>query len=286
MRVGWIQGRYAGSPEEAWAYYIGEAESITADNTIELLALPELFHAPYFPIVEEQEGFNYSITEQSDIINAFMSLCKERSVVCVLPYFERRGAGIYHNSAIVIERDGTIAGRYRKMHIPDDPGYYEKYYFHPGDSGFRVIATSVGKLGVLICWDQWFPEAARILAMQGAELLVYPTAIGWDMNEDRKLHDRQLDAWITMMRSHSIANGLFSIAVNRAGDEGFLRFWGSSILVHPDGRVLNEPSMEDESGFCDIDFADIETQRRGWPFFRDRRIDAYGSILKLWNEEV
>ena len=200
------------------------------------------------------------------------------------PFFEKRAKGIYHNSAYVFERDGSIAGLYRKSHIPDDPAFYEKYYFIPGDTGFEPIQTSAGNLGILICWDQWFPEAARIMSLKGADILIYPTAIGWAKNEPESIYERQKDSWMTVMRGHAIANRLFVIAVNRIGTEGDLTFWGHSFVAAPDGFLLKDlPSNLLGSEKIQISFDEIEENRRWWPHFRDRRIDLYSDILKIWD---
>jgi len=205
--------------------------------------------------------------------------------VLVFPFFEKRAKGIYHNSVFVFERDGSVAGFYRKSHIPDDPCFYEKYYFIPGDTGFKAIKTSAGKLGVLICWDQWFPEAARIMALQGADILIYPTAIGWDSNEPKKIYARQLDSWQTVMRGHAIANRLFVLAANRAGKENNLTFWGNSFICAPDGFIIKQLSTNVSAMNVVIDFDEIEQNRRIWPHFRDRRTDLYYDILNTWSEQ-
>jgi N-carbamoylputrescine amidase len=209
-------------------------------------------------------------------------VARELGAVVVFPFFEKRGRGMFHNSVFVFERDGSTAGFYRKSHIPDDPAFYEKYYFTPGDTGFRVMDTSAGKLGVLICWDQWFPEAARCLALAGAELLIYPTAIGWDKSEPQAVYPRQLDSWVTVMRGHAIANRLFVCAANRMGVEGNLNFWGNSFLCEPDGFVTQKLSTEAGALFAEIDFDTIDAQRSIWPHLRDRRTDLYGDVLKMW----
>ncbi len=206
----------------------------------------------------------------------------------VLSLFEKRAPGLYHNTAVVIEKDGTIAGRYRKMHIPDDPAYYEKFYFTPGDLGFEPIRTSVGKLGVLVCWDQWYPEAARLMAMKGAELLIYPTAIGWESSDTEEEKKRQLGAWVTVQRGHAVANGLPVVTVNRVGHEvdpsgqtNGIRFWGNSFVAGPQGELLAELSNSDEEiRIVEIDKTRSENVRRWWPFFRDRRIDAFGDLTE------
>ena len=215
-------------------------------------------------------------------------LAAKYKVVLVTSLFEKRAPGLYHNTAVVFDTDGTIAGKYRKMHIPDDPAYYEKFYFTPGDMGFQPIETSLGKLGVLVCWDQWYPEAARLMAMQGAELLIYPTAIGWESSDTKDEKQRQLDAWIISQRGHAVANGLPVISVNRVGHEkdpskqtNGIQFWGNSFVVGPQGEFLAQASNDkNENLVTEIDLERSENVRRWWPFFRDRRIDAYGDILK------
>ncbi len=253
--------------------------------------LPELILHDYFCIEESQRHFDLAHTLDSEASRTLQGLAKELDLAIVFPFFERRVAGVYQNSAVVFDADGSVAGLYRKMHIPHDPGFNEKYYFTPGDRGFQAIptkSTQGGKLGVLICWDQWFPEGARLTALQGADVLLYPTAIGWDDSESgavspeeaKALEARHLDAWVTIQRSHAIANGLFVAAANRVGREGHLRFWGNSFIAGPGGEILARMDSETEGViFADIDPARIETERRTWPFLRDRRIDAYGGML-------
>lgn len=259
-----------------------------ADKGGQTVLLPELVLHDYFCIEESQAHFDLAHTLESDASKSLQALAKELGVTLVFPFFERRGAGIYQNSAAVFEADGSIAGLYRKMHIPHDPGFNEKYYFTPGDLGFKSIATKHGNLGVLICWDQWFPEGARLTALQGADVLLYPTAIGWDDSESgavseaeaKALEARHLDAWITIQRSHAIANGLFVAAANRVGREGHLRFWGNSFIAGPGGEILARMDSETEGVIlADVDPARVEAERRTWPFLRDRRIDAYQGML-------
>jgi N-carbamoylputrescine amidase len=259
-----------------------------ADKGGQTVLLPELVLHDYFCIEENQAHFDLAHTLESEASQSLQALAKELGVTLVFPFFEKRSAGIYQNSAAVFEADGSIAGLYRKMHIPHDPGFNEKYYFTPGDLGFKSIATRHGNLGVLICWDQWFPEGARLTALQGADVLLYPTAIGWDDSESgsvspeeaKALEARHLDAWITIQRSHAIANGLFVAAANRVGREGHLRFWGNSFIAGPGGEILARMDSETEGVIlADIDPARIETERRTWPFLRDRRIDAYQGML-------
>ena len=254
----------------------------------ELIVLQELHNGLYFCQTEDPSNFDLAEPIPGPSTDVFGTLAKELGVVLVLSLFERRMAGLYHNTAVVIERDGTIAGKYRKMHIPDDPAYYEKFYFTPGDLGFTPIQTSVGKLGVLVCWDQWYPEAARLMALAGADLLIYPTAIGWESTDGESEKARQLDAWITAQRAHAIANGIPVISVNRTGYEkdpsgttNGIQFWGSSFAAGPQGELLAQASTDKEERLIvDLDLSRTETVRRMWPFFRDRRIDAFGDLTK------
>ena len=251
-----------------------------AQRGAQLIVLQELHNSLYFCDVEDVKNFDLAEPIPGPSTEIYGSLAKRYNVVIVTSLFERRAAGLYHNTAVVIERDGTIAGKYRKMHIPDDPGYYEKFYFTPGDLGFHPINTSVGCLGVLVCWDQWYPEAARLMAMQGADILIYPTAIGYDPNDTAEEQQRQRRAWQTVMRGHAVANGLPVVAVNRVGEEQQL-FWGTSFVCGPQGEVYYEASEdEEESIIVEIDMQRSEQMRRWWPFLRDRRIDAYNDITK------
>lgn len=266
------------------------AESIKAlaSEGAELIILQELHNSLYFCQVENVNNFDLAEPIPGPSTEFFGSLAKELGVVIVTSLFEKRAAGLYHNTAVVIERDGTIAGKYRKMHIPDDPAYYEKFYFTPGDLGFHPIDTSVGRLGVLVCWDQWYPEAARLMALQGAEMLIYPTAIGFESSDEPAEQQRQREAWTTVQRGHSVANGLPVVAVNRVGHEtdpsgmtGGIEFWGSSFVAGPQGELLYRASdHEEERKVIDIDLAHSEQVRRWWPFLRDRRIDKYTDIVK------
>lgn len=264
---------------------------IAAGQGAELVVLQELHRGLYFCQQEIAGHFDLAETIPGPSTLALGELAKELSIVIVSSIFEKRGVGLHHNTAVVIERDGSIAGKYRKMHIPDDPGYYEKFYFTPGDLGFQPIQTSVGKLGILVCWDQWFPEAARLMAMAGAELLIYPTAIGWSPQEKHDEQLRQREAWITIQRSHAIANGLPVISVNRVGHEPDpaggpgLTFWGTSFVAGPQGEFLYEASTEyEETTVVDVDLSRSETVRRMWPYLRDRRIDHYGDLLKIYRD--
>ena len=257
-----------------------------AKNGAQLVCLQELFASRYFCQSEDHAQFELAESIPGPTTDVICQVAKEHSIVIVAGVFERRASGLFHNSAVVIESDGTILGTYRKMHIPDDPFFYEKFYFTPGDLGFKCFDTSVGKVGVCICWDQWFPEAARLTAMAGAEILVYPTAIGWQAPEKAEFGQSQLNAWQTMMRSHAIANGVFLVAPNRVGVEDNIEFWGSSFVADPYGNLLaTASSSEPENLICPCDLSLVETARTHWPFFRDRRIDAYGGLLKRWGNK-
>jgi N-carbamoylputrescine amidase len=266
------------------------AENITdlAQRGAELVVLQELHNSLYFCQTEDVNNFDLAEPIPGPSTDFYGELARKLGIVLVTSLFEKRAAGLYHNTAVVIEKDGTIAGKYRKMHIPDDPAYYEKFYFTPGDIGFHPIDTSVGRLGVLVCWDQWYPEAARLMALQGAEMLIYPTAIGYESSDTEAEQQRQREAWITVMRGHAVANGLPVIAVNRVGHEsdpseqtGGIQFWGSSFVAGPQGELLYRASdNEEESIILNIDLDHSEQVRRWWPFLRDRRIDEYKDLTK------
>ena len=256
-----------------------------------LVVLQELHNTVYFCQSENASLCDLAETVPGPSTETFGALAKELGVVLVLSLFERRAPGIYHNTAVVIEKDGTIAGKYRKMHIPDDPGYYEKFYFTPGDLGFMPVETSVGKLGVLVCWDQWYPEAARIMALNGADILIYPTAIGGVATDPLSEQALQRDAWQLVQRGHAVANGLPVITVNRTGHEDDpsgctpgLEFWGHSFATGPQGEFLTQFGTEEDVRVVSVDLGRTEYVRRGWPFFRDRRIDAFGDILKRFGK--
>ncbi len=255
-----------------------------------LVLLQELHNGPYFCQHESVDEFDLAEPIPGPSTERLGALAKKHGVVIVASLFERRAAGLYHNTAVVLEADGTLAGKYRKMHIPDDPGFYEKFYFTPGDLGFEPIDTSVGRLGLLVCWDQWYPEAARLMALAGAELLLYPTAIGWDPNDDQAEKDRQRDAWILSHRGHAVANGLPVLSCNRIGHEpsplgaAGIDFWGHSHVLGPQGEFLAQAGTSAELLVCDIDLARSENVRRWWPFLRDRRIDAYGDLLRRYRD--
>ena len=259
-----------------------------ASDGAELVVLQELHNGLYFCQTEDTRLFDLAEPIPGPSTETFGELARELGIVLVLSLFERRAPGLYHNTAVVLERDGSIAGKYRKMHIPDDPAYYEKFYFTPGDLGFEPIDTSVGRLGVLVCWDQWYPEAARLMAMRGADLLIYPTAIGWESSDTNEEKARQLGAWVTVQRGHAVANGLPVVSVNRVGHEpdpsgqtNGIRFWGNSFVAGPQGELLAElPNDEETVRVVEVDMARSENVRRWWPFFRDRRIDAFGGLTE------
>ena len=263
-----------------------------AQKGAKLVVLQELHRSLYFCQTENVDVFDLAETIPGPSSNALGELAKELSIVIVASLFEKRATGLYHNTAVVLEQDGSIAGKYRKMHIPDDPGFYEKFYFTPGDIGFEPIQTSVGKLGVLVCWDQWFPEAARLMAMAGAEILIYPTAIGWDPNDDIAEQTRQKDAWVISQRAHAVANGVPVISCNRVGHESDpsaqsdgISFWGNSFIAGPQGELLAEANNTDEQILVvEIDQKRSENVRRIWPFLRDRRIDHYKDLTKIYRD--
>lgn len=282
IKIATLQGKWMGSVNESVQWYKEQALALKNQN-VDLIVLPEMFHTQYFPFKEDSEFFDLAIEKDSALVNEWSLIAKELNAVIVFPFFEKRARGIYHNSALVFERDGHIAGLYRKSHIPDDPYFYEKYYFTPGDTGFTPIKTTAGTLGVLICWDQWFPEAARIMSLKGADILIYPTAIGWMQSEPKSLYARQQDSWITVMRGHAIANRTFVMAANRTGIEGELTFWGTSFVASPDGFIIHKCETDFVgSSITSIDLTETEENRRWWPHFRDRRIDLYKDILQIW----
>ena len=264
-----------------------------AEHGAQLIVLQELHNSLYFCQTENVKLFDLAEPIPGPSTNFYGELARQYGVVIVTSLFERRAAGLYHNTAVVIEKDGSIAGKYRKMHIPDDPAYYEKFYFTPGDLGFHPIETSLGKLGVLVCWDQWYPEAARLMALQGAELLIYPTAIGYESSDTEDEQQRQREAWTTVQRGHAVANGLPVVSVNRVGYEPDpsgqtkgIQFWGSSMVVGPQGEMLYRASeVEEECTIVSVDLNHSEHVRRWWPFLRDRRIDAYEDITKRYIDE-
>ncbi len=253
----------------------------------DIICLPELFSTHYFCHSEDHTHFQLAEPIPGPTTKIFSGLAEEMQIVLILPIFEKRAAGIYHNTVVILDEQGEINGFYRKNHIPDDPGYYEKFYFSPGDTSYEVVHTKFANIGVLICWDQWFPEAARIVALSGADIIFYPTAIGWDLNENNESVNReQLRAWQTIQQSHAIANGLYIVAVNRIGTEHNQRFWGNSFVSHPFGTIIYQsPADGEDAAVIDIDLEENEKYRTVWPFFRDRRIDTYHDLLKRYNDD-
>ncbi len=284
MKIGIIQQHNTASVDDN-KHRLAEHIAQVAAQGAELVVLQELHNSLYFCDVEDVSRFDLAEPVPGPSTEFYGSLARQHNIVLVTSLFEHRAAGLYHNTAVVFERDGSIAGKYRKMHIPDDPAYYEKFYFTPGDLGFQPIDTSVGRLGVLVCWDQWYPEAARLMALQGAELLIYPTAIGFDPHDTSDEQERQREAWTTVMRGHAVANGLPVVAVNRVGEEAANTFWGSSFVAGPQGEFLYRANTTDEVAVVvDVDLQRSEQVRRWWPFLRDRRIDAYQNILQRYVE--
>ncbi|MDP3919857.1 MAG: carbon-nitrogen hydrolase [Candidatus Omnitrophota bacterium] len=278
VKIGLIQmtsaGEAAGNLEKAVA-----AIDSAAAKGAQIIALQELFRSDYFCQSEDPDNFKLAETLPGPTTEVLSEIAKEKSVVIIAPIFEKRTEGIYHNSAVVIDADGTIAGKYRKMHIPDDPNFYEKFYFTPGDLGFKAHNTKYGKIAVLICWDQWFPEAARLAALEGAQILFYPTAIGWHDSELPDVKRAQLAGWEIVQRGHAVANGVYVAVTNRVGKEGELTFWGRSFVADPFGGIIEQASEDAEQTLIvSCDLAKIGELRQGWPFLRDRRIDAYGPI--------
>ena len=292
MKIGLIQ-QHNTSDRSDNRQRLGEKIQQLAHEGAELIVLQELHNGLYFCQTEDVNVFDQAEPIPGPSTEFYGNLAKQLGVVIVTSLFERRAPGLYHNTAVVMEKDGTIAGCYRKMHIPDDPGYYEKFYFTPGDLGFHPIQTSLGKLGVLVCWDQWYPEAARLMALQGAQLLIYPTAIGWDPNDTSDEQQRQRTAWQTVQRGHAVANGLPVIAVNRTGHEPDpsgqtqgIQFWGSSFVCGPQGELLAQaPADEEADLLVEVDLKRSEQVRRWWPFLRDRRIDDYEGLTERFLDE-
>ncbi len=289
MKIGIIQQHNTYDVDENRARLAAGIGHLATEGA-QLIVLQELHDTLYFCQEEDVDNFDLAVALDGPIVDHYRELARKHGVVLVTSLFERRAAGLYHNTAVVIERDGTVAGHYRKMHIPDDPAYYEKFYFTPGDLGFTPIDTSVGRLGVMVCWDQWYPEAARLMALAGAELLIYPTAIGYESSDTADEQERQREAWTTVQRGHAVANGLPVIAVNRVGHEldpsdqtNGIQFWGSSFVAGPQGELLYRASATDEAwAIVDVDMARCEQVRRWWPFLRDRRIECYGDITKRY----
>lgn len=291
LKIAALQHSFRGSRTQTLNYISTQINALCSAQNPDIILLQELHSFEYFCQSEDVKFFDYGESFDKDVA-FFGALAKKYGIVIVTSLFEKRAKGLYHNTAIVFENDGTIAGKYRKMHIPDDPGFYEKFYFTPGDLGFKPISTSVGKLGVLICWDQWYPEAARIMALKGADILIYPTAIGWNPSDDIKEKQRQLEAWITIQRAHAIANAIPVVAINRVGfepdssgaSEG-IDFWGNSFVCSAQGEILIKADTKEQNLVCEINLNRTEEVRRIWPFLRDRRIDMYDDILKRFCED-
>ncbi len=292
LRIGFLQQHNTADIQDNMTR-LAEGVADLARRGAELIVLQELHNSLYFCQVESVNNFDLAEPIPGPSTELFGELARKHNVVIVTSLFERRAAGLYHNTAVVIERNGTIAGKYRKMHIPDDPAYYEKFYFTPGDLGFKPIDTSVGRLGVMVCWDQWYPEAARLMSLAGAEILIYPTAIGYESSDTEDEKQRQRRAWQTVQRGHAVANGLPVVAVNRVGHEtdpsgqtNGINFWGTSFVAGPQGEIIYEASEDDEESIIvSIDMKHSEQVRRWWPFLRDRRIEDYGGITKRYIDD-
>lgn len=292
MKVGVIQQHNTSDIAGNRARLIEKIQFLAREGA-ELVVLQELHDSLYFCQVESVDNFDLAVGIPSEVTDMYAEAARNAGIVLVTSLFERRAAGLYHNTAVVFERDGSIAGKYRKMHIPDDPAYYEKFYFTPGDLGFEPIQTSVGRLGVLVCWDQWYPEAARLMAMRGAEMLIYPTAIGWESSDTEDEKMRQREAWITVQRGHAVANGLPVITVNRVGHEtdpsgvtNGIQFWGSSFVAGPQGEfIFRAPDDAEAVAIVNVDLKRSEQVRRWWPFLRDRRIDSFGGLTRRYLDD-
>ena len=287
MKIGIVQQSCTASVAEN-RKKLAASIALLAKQGAQLVVLQELHDSPYFCQTEDVANFCFALPIPGEATEFYAKVAKENHIVLVTSLFERRAAGLYHNTAVVFEADGSIAGMHRKMHIPDDPAYYEKVYFTPGDLGFHAIATSLGKLGLQVCWDQWYPEGARLMALQGADLLIYPTAIGYESTDTKEEQQRQRDAWMTIQRSHAIANGIPVVSVNRVGFEsdpsgatGGIQFWGSSFVAGQQGELLYEASDKEEAtAVVDVDLQRTESVRQWWPFLRDRRIDDFGDLVR------
>ena len=287
LKTGIIQQKNTPDAADNRSRIAEKAERLAAMGA-KLIVNQELHDGLYFCQTESVDNFDQAVSLDSESTEFYSNLAKRLGVVIVTSLFERRAPGLYHNTAVVFDADGSEAGRYRKMHIPDDPAYYEKFYFTPGDLGFKPVQTSVGKLGVLVCWDQWYPEAARLMALAGADMLIYPTAIGWESSDTDEEKSRQLEAWVTVQRGHAVANGMPVVTVNRTGHEpdpsgatNGIQFWGNSFVAGPQGEFLfRAPSDTEVEAVIDVDLGRSEQVRRWWPFLRDRRIDAYGDITR------
>lgn len=283
VNIGIVQAKSLGDKSKNLNHAIQEIKKLAKDGA-QIICLQELFLTDYFCYEESQGFFDLAEKIPGDTTSSLSAVAKEHNVVIIASLFEERAAGLYHNTAAVIDADGTYMGKYRKMHIPDDPGFYEKYYFTPGDLGYKTFETKFAKIGVLVCWDQWYPEAARLTSLMGAEILFYPTAIGWDMTEqDDSINQEQLNAWLTIQRSHAVANGVYVVSVNRVGEENGTRFWGNSFIANPFGSyLLHENHQNEQTTVQEIDLTKGRNYRQVWPFLRDRRIDSYADITKRY----
>ncbi|HEY8401385.1 MAG TPA: carbon-nitrogen hydrolase [Cytophagaceae bacterium] len=285
VRVGLVQVSCTKNPKENFEKTVSKIRE-AAQKGAQIVCLQELFMSLYFCDVEDYENFKLAEAIPGPTTEAFQALAKELNVVIIASLFEKRTNGIYHNTTAVIDAGGEYLGKYRKMHIPDDPGYYEKFYFTPGDLGYKVFDTKFAKIGVLICWDQWYPEAARITSLMGAEILFYPTAIGWSIHQDNETNEDQYNAWQTIQRAHSVANGVHVVSVNRVGTEGEMLFWGGSFISNPFGKLLYKaPHDKEEVHVQELDLNKTDFYRTHWPFMRDRRIDSYSPIEKRFIDE-
>lgn len=291
MKIALIQQKISSDIEANKQLLKSEIEKMASEGA-QLVVLQELHNTPYFCQIESVDNFDLAEPIPGESTQFYSQIAADNHVVLVTSLFERRAAGLYHNTSVVFDTDGSVAGKYRKMHIPDDPAYYEKFYFTPGDLGFQPIETSLGKLGVLICWDQWYPEAARLMALAGAELLIYPTAIGWESSDTQEEKARQREAWITVQRGHAVANGVPVVSVNRVGHEADpsgatngIEFWGSSFVAGPQGEIITQFSDSiAESHVVEVDMVRSENVRRWWPFLRDRRVDEFSEIIKRFRD--
>ena len=284
VNIALIQMTCSSDPDENMAKALNEIEK-AANNGAQIICLQELFRSLYFCDVEDYDNFELAEPVPGPITELLSTKAKKLGVVIIASLFEKRTAGIYHNTTAVIDANGSYLGKYRKMHIPDDPGYFEKFYFTPGDLGYKVFDTKFAKIGVLICWDQWYPEAARLTAMQGAEILFYPTAIGWHQSQDEETNSVQLEAWKTIQKSHSVANGIPVVSVNRVGKEGEMLFWGNSFVTNSFGNIIHQAGLEEETSVIEINLTESDEKRTHWPFFRDRRIDSYDGLSKRFLDE-
>ncbi len=284
VNIGYIQQKATNDCSVNYSSTLNQIR-ILANRGCQVICTQELFKSEYFCKSEDSQKFELAESIPGATTDELVLIAREKEVVIIASLFEKRAEGLYHNTSVIIDSDGVI-GMYRKMHIPDDPGYYEKYYFAPGDLGYPVFDTRFGKIAVLICYDQWFPEAARAVALKGAQLIVYPTAIGWCETDTIQVKNEEIKAWKTIQQSHAIANGVYIMTVNRVGTEGDTQFWGNSFVSNPLGTMLTESGLDNDVNICEIDYSTISSYRHTWPFFRDRRIDSYKSLIKRYDSEV